>query len=190
MSNFEFISLAIPDVMLIKSKVFRDERGFFLETYKQDDFAAAGIAGHFPQDNHSYSRRNVLRGLHYQIDPFAQGKLVRCVIGRIFDVAIDIRRGSPYYGKWVGSKLSDRNQCMLYVPPGFAHGFVVLSESAEVSYKCTCEYSPKHDRGIIWNDPDIGIEWPVSSPILSAKDAAHPGFKNADNPFVYGQAGQ
>jgi dTDP-4-dehydrorhamnose 3,5-epimerase len=187
MSNFEFVRLEIPDVVLVKSRVFRDERGFFLETYKQTDFAGAGIAVSFLQDNHSFSHRHVLRGLHYQTDPFAQGKLVRCVTGRILDVAVDIRRGSPSYGKWVSAKLSDRNQYMMYVPPGFAHGFAVLSESAEVSYRCTCEYSPEHDRGIIWNDPDIGIDWPVSSPVLSAKDAAHPKLVDADNSYIYRQ---
>jgi dTDP-4-dehydrorhamnose 3,5-epimerase len=189
MSNFEFIRQAIPDVILVKPRVFRDERGFFLETYRHNDFAEAGIAESFLQDNHSLSRRDVLRGLHYQTGPFAQGKLVRCVVGRIFDVAVDIRRGSPSYGKWVSFKLSDRNQYVLYVPPGFAHGFAVLSESAQVSYKCTCEYSPDHDRGIIWNDPDIGIDWPVISPVLSPKDAMHPALRDSDNPFIYRHSG-
>jgi dTDP-4-dehydrorhamnose 3,5-epimerase len=185
MSNFEFTLLAIPDVILIKPRVFSDNRGFFLETYKKTEFARAGIAKHFLQDNHSFSRRDVLRGLHYQIEPFAQGKLVRCIKGRIFDVAVDIRKGSPSYGKWVSAELSDSNHCILYLPPGFAHGLAVLSSTAEVSYKCSCEYSPDHDRGIIWNDPDIGIEWPVKVPILSEKDLAHPPLKEADNNFIY-----
>jgi dTDP-4-dehydrorhamnose 3,5-epimerase len=189
MSNFDFHRLSIPEVVLVKPRVFRDDRGYFFETYKKSVFLAGGIAEDFVQDNHSYSTRGVIRGLHYQKGPHAQGKLVRCDTGRILDVAVDIRRGSPTYGKWVGAKLSDRNQCMLYLPPGFAHGFLVLSESAEVSYKCTCEYSPEHDRGIIWNDPDIGIDWPVSSPVLSPKDAAHPELRDADNNFIYGRTG-
>jgi dTDP-4-dehydrorhamnose 3,5-epimerase len=126
----------------------------------------------------------VLRGLHYQKDPFAQGKLIRCMNGSIFDVAVDIRSGSPFYSKWVRVELNDENNFILYVPPGFAHGFLVLTDTAEVAYKCTKEYSPEHDRGIIWNDPDIAIDWPVSSPLLSDKDSRHPLLKNVDNDFV------
>jgi dTDP-4-dehydrorhamnose 3,5-epimerase len=189
MSNFEFTCLSIPDLILVKPRVFRDERGFFLETYKKDDFEKAGIVEPFLQDNYSRSSRDVLRGLHYQKGPFAQGKLVRCVQGRIFDVAVDIRRGSPFYGQWAGAELTGDNQLCLYVPPGFAHGFVVLSDSAEVFYKCTCGYSPAHDRGIAWNDPDIGVEWPVISPVLSPRDAGHPQLRGADNDFVYQHAG-
>lgn len=185
MSNFEFTPLSIPEVILIKSRVYSDNRGFFLETYKRTDFARAGVAKYFLQDNHSFSRRDVLRGLHYQIEPFAQGKLIRCVKGHIFDVAVDIRKGSPTYGKWVSAELSDINHYLFYVPPGFAHGFCVLSSTAEVSYKCSCEFSAEHDRGIIWNDPEIGIDWPVSSPVLSPKDEAHPLLQDADNNFVY-----
>jgi dTDP-4-dehydrorhamnose 3,5-epimerase len=189
MSNFEFTPLSIPDVILIKPKVFSDGRGFFVETYKRTDFEKAGITETFSQDNHSRSSRNVLRGLHYQIEPFAQGKLVRCVNGSIFDVAVDIRKGSPFFGKWVFAGLDEHNQHMMYIPPGFAHGFVVLSDLAEVSYKCTREYSPEHDRGIVWDDPDIGIDWPVRAPLLSSKDSAHPAFKNAYNNFVYRRTG-
>ncbi len=185
MSNFEFVPLSIPDVILIKSKIFRDERGLFLETYRQADFIKAGIKETFLQDNHSRSSRGVLRGLHYQKEPFGQGKLVRCVKGSIFDVAVDIRKGSPSFGKWVSAELNEDNQHMMYIPPGFAHGFVVVSELAEVSYKCTREYSHENDRGIAWNDPGIGINWPVSAPLLSPKDAAHPMLRNADYNFIF-----
>jgi dTDP-4-dehydrorhamnose 3,5-epimerase len=184
MSNFEFNRLAIPDVVLIKPRIFSDGRGFFLETYKYSDFEKAGIGEIFVQDNHSKSSRHVLRGLHYQKDPFAQGKLVRCMGGAIFDVAVDFRKDSPFYLKWVGVELDDVNNSLLYVPPGFVHGFLVLTETAEVSYKCTKEYSPEHDRGIIWNDPDIAIDWPVSSPLLSDKDSRHPLLRDADNNFM------
>jgi dTDP-4-dehydrorhamnose 3,5-epimerase len=189
MSNFEFASLSIPDVILVTPSVFSDERGFFTETYKQADFAKAGITENFSQDNYSRSSKDVLRGLHYQKEPLAQGKLVRCVKGRIFDVAVDIRKGSPFFGKWVCVELNEDNHLMMYVPPGFAHGFVVLSSLAEVSYKCTREYSPEHDRGIVWNDPEIGIDWPVSAPLLSPRDAAHPALRNADNNFIFRNAG-
>jgi len=184
MSNFEFSRLSIPDVVLIKPRVFTDSRGYFFETYKQGDFSEAGIKELFVQDNHSRSSSNVLRGLHYQKDPAAQGKLVRCMRGAIFDVAVDIRKGSPSYAKWVAMELNDENNFILYVPPGFAHGFVVLTETAELSYKCTSEYAPQYDRGIIWNDPDIAIDWPVGNPLLSDKDARHPLLKDADNNFV------
>jgi len=175
----------LPGLILVEPRVFADERGVFLETYRHSDFAAAGIPEHFVQDNHSRSSGGVLRGLHYQKVPRAQGKLVRCLAGRIFDVAVDIRTGSPAYGKWAGVELSGENNRMLYVPAGFAHGFLVLSDIAEVTYKCTEEYSPSHDRGIIWNDPDIGIRWPRPVPVLSAKDAQHPRLRDADNDFVY-----
>jgi dTDP-4-dehydrorhamnose 3,5-epimerase len=189
MSNFEFEHLAIPDVVLVRPRPFSDGRGMFLETYKRSDFVIAGIAEIFLQDNHSRSSCNVLRGLHYQKEPFGQAKLVRCVKGRIFDVAVDIRRGSPFYGKWVGAELDDSNHNMIYLPAGFAHGFAVLSESAEVSYKCSAEYSAAHDRGLAWNDPEIGIAWPVSSPLLSPKDSAHPPLRDADNNFVFKTGG-
>jgi len=171
---FTFTRLAIPDVILIEPRAFVDERGCFMETYKASDFAACGIAEAFVQENHSRSLRGVLRGLHYQKDPHAQGKLVRAVVGEIFDVAVDIRKGSLTYRKWVAETLSAENRRMLYVPAGFAHGFCVLSEVAEVLYKTTQEYAPDSDAGIIWNDPDIGIQWPIGTPILSEKDAALP----------------
>jgi len=171
---FNFTRLAIPDVILIEPTVFPDERGFFMESYKYSEFAAFGIKEHFVQDNHSRSVKGVLRGLHYQRQPKAQGKLVRVVVGEIFDVGVDIRQESPTYGKWVGEVLSAENKRMLYIPPGFAHGFCVLSEVAEVLYKTTEEYAPEYDAGIRWNDPEIGIEWPIEHPILSEKDAALP----------------
>lgn len=181
--SFEFKKLSIPEIVLIVPKIIRDSRGFFTETYKYSDFAGFGIEERFVQDNHSKSARNVLRGLHYQKKPVAQGKLVRCIKGLIFDVAVDIRRNSPTYGKWIGEELSDANQNMLYIPPGFAHGFLVLSEEAEVIYKFTKEYSPENYRGIIWNDPKIAISWPVSNPILSEKDKKYSGIGEADNNF-------
>ena len=176
---FTFKRLEIPEIILVEPKVFHDERGFFMETYKYSDFAAFGVAEHFVQDNHSRSTKGVLRGLHYQNPPKAQGKLVRVVVGEIFDVGVDIRKGSPTYGKWVGEILSAENKRMLYIPPGFAHGFCVLSDVAEVLYKTTAEYAPECEAGIIWNDPEIGIRWPIEHPILSAKDAALPPLREA-----------
>jgi dTDP-4-dehydrorhamnose 3,5-epimerase len=180
---FDFRRLEIPDLILIVPRVFTDSRGLFLEIYKHADFVAAGIPEHFVQDNYSRSIQGTLRGLHYQKNPKAQGKLVCCIQGTIFDVAVDIRAGSPHYGKWAAAELSGEKRKMLYVPPGFAHGFQVLSETAEVMYKCTEEYSPANDRGIIWNDPDIRISWPLKNPKLSDKDEMHPLLRNADNNF-------
>ena len=182
---FKFTQLEIGGVVLIEPELFGDERGFFLEFYKRSDFLRAGISGHFVQDNHSRSARGVLRGLHYQKDPRAQGKLVRCLQGAIFDVAVDIRKGSPTYGRWVGRELTGGNRQMLYVPVGCAHGFLTLSDGTEVLYKCTEEYAPVHDRGIIWNDPDIGIPWQASEPVLSGKDRALPRLRDADNDFLF-----
>ncbi|CUS83950.1 dTDP-4-dehydrorhamnose 3,5-epimerase [Candidatus Kryptonium thompsonii] len=160
----------IPGLIIIEPVVFEDERGFFMETYSYKEFERVGISEKFVQDNHSKSKKGVLRGLHFQIEPFAQSKLVRCVKGEIFDVAVDIRPNSPTFKKWFGLILSEGNKRMLYIPKGFAHGFVVLSEVAEVEYKVDNFYSPEHERGIIWNDPEIGINWPIEYPILSAKD--------------------
>lgn len=168
--------LAIADVMLIEPKVFGDARGFFFESFNQQAFAdATGVRLPFVQDNHSRSRRGVLRGLHYQLAPKAQGKLVRCVRGAVFDVAVDIRRDSPTFGRWSGAVLSEENQHQLWIPPGLAHGFVVLTETADFLYKTTDYYSPAHERAIRWDDPAIGIEWPLAShgiaePVLSDKD--------------------
>lgn len=181
---FKFKKLEIPDVILIEPIVFADERGFFIETFKASDFKANNISYEFVQDNHSKSRKGVLRGLHYQLKPMEQGKLVRCIKGKIWDVAVDIRKGSPWYRKWVGVELSEENKLMLWIPPGFAHGFVAL-EDAEVIYKCTKEYAPQYDRGIIWNDPELAIHWPIKNPILSLKDANLPNLKNAENNFEY-----
>lgn len=182
---FEFWRLEIPEIILVQARRFADDRGFFMETYKASEFAACGMPESFVQDNLSHSSRGVLRGLHYQLFPKAQGKLVTALTGRIFDVAVDIRRGSPTYGQWVGQELSAGSGHLLYVPPGFAHGFCVLSEEADVLYKVTEEYAPDLDRGILWNDPEIGIVWPVADPILSAKDAALPSLNEADNNFGF-----
>jgi dTDP-4-dehydrorhamnose 3,5-epimerase len=178
---FEFIKTEIPEVILIKPKVFGDQRGFFMETYKKSDFEKAGIETNFVQDNHSKSVKGVLRGLHYQKEPRAQGKLVRCLRGKIFDVAVDIRPNSPTFGKWVGFELSEENKHMLWIPKGFAHGFLTLEENTEIFYKVSgSEYSPEHDAGIIWNDEQIGINWPlneIEKLILSEKDKNLPNLK-------------
>ena len=171
---FEFKRLEIPDVILIKSKVFEDERGFFMETYKKEDFERAGIRGEFVQDNHSRSKYGVLRGLHFQKEPYAQAKIVRCIRGVIYDVAVDLRGNSPTFGKYVGVILSEFNKYQLYIPRGFAHGFVVLSDVAEVVYKVDNVYAPDYDAGVIWNDPDIGIDWPIEEPVISKKDQKLP----------------
>jgi dTDP-4-dehydrorhamnose 3,5-epimerase len=168
-----FLETELPGVVIVESKRFGDDRGFFMETYHSEKFAAGGIPSAFLQDNHSRSVKGVLRGLHYQ-EPRAQGKLVRAVTGTIFDVAVDIRRGSSSFGKWVGVILSEENGRQLWVPPGFAHGFQVLSETADVVYKCTELYDPAGDRSILWSDPEIGIEWPLAAPLLSSKDAVAP----------------
>lgn len=182
---FEFKKLELTGPQLISPKVFGDGRGFFLELYKHSEFANAGIPEHLVQDNYSKSSQGVLRGLHYQKMPKAQGKLVICMRGSIFDVAVDIRKGSPQYGKWVGVELTSENHFQFYVPPGFAHGFQVLSETAEVMYKCTDEYSPQDERGIIWNDPEIDIVWPLRDPILSTKDKINPRLRDADINYEY-----
>jgi dTDP-4-dehydrorhamnose 3,5-epimerase len=161
---------AIPEVLIIHPEVFGDSRGFFLESFNEAAMAKIGLTQHFVQDNHSRSRRNVLRGLHYQLHN-PQGKLVRVVAGEVFDVAVDIRRSSPTFGKWVGVHLSEENKRMFWLPPGFAHGFLVLSESADFLYKATDFYAPEHERTILWNDPAIGIEWPLAGDVvISAKD--------------------
>ncbi len=174
---FEFKKLGIEDVILIIPKVFEDDRGFFMETYRKDLFEIAGIKGDFVQDNHSRSKHGVLRGLHFQKEPYAQAKIVRCVRGEVFDVAVDLRRNSPTFGKWVGAVLSEENKHMLYIPRGFAHGFVVLSDVAEVIYKVDNVYAPEYERGLIWNDPDVGVEWPIKNPVLSEKDRSWPTLK-------------
>ncbi len=178
----EFIKTELPEVILIKPRVLGDARGFFVESYKKSKFYEHGIKEEFIQDNHSSSIYGVLRGLHYQLEPKAQGKLVRCVNGVVFDVAVDVRESSPTFGKWVGYELSAENKHMLYIPSGFAHGFMTLSDVAELLYKTTNEYSPTHDRGILYNDPVIGIKWPqISGEItLSDKDKLQPLLKDAE----------
>ena len=182
---FTFLPLEIPEVILVTPRPFEDERGVFLETYRQSEFAASGLPERFVQDNFSWSRRGVIRGLHFQKAPAAQGKLVSVTFGEILDVAVDIRQGSPTFSRWVSATLSAQNHQLLYVPAGFAHGFCVLSEQAGVSYKVTAEYSPSLDRGIRWDDPQIGVAWPVGDPILSPKDAAQPLLAQADINFAY-----
>ena len=165
----------IDGLIIIEPKVFRDSRGLFYEVYSENRYKEHGVLAHFVQDNHSVSEKGVLRGLHYQINP-GQDKLVRVVRGEVFDVAVDIRKGSPTYGQWWGLSLSESNNLQLYIPVGFAHGFCVLSDSAEVLYKCSDYYSPQNERGIIWNDPDLAIDWPIENPMLSEKDIEYPNF--------------
>ena len=175
------IPTALPEVLLVEPKVFGDSRGFFYESFQAARYAEAGIPGPFVQDNLSRSVRGTLRGLHFQ-EPRAQGKLVQVLRGAVWDVAVDVRRGSPRFGQWVAVELSETAPRQLWIPPGFAHGFCVLSDSADFFYKCTELYAPECERSIAWNDPAIGITWPVGSPILSAKDAAAP--RLADAPIL------
>ena len=171
---------ALPEVKLIEPTVFGDARGFFFESWNARTFAAAGIEADFVQDNHSRSAKGVLRGLHYQLRQ-PQGKLVRVIVGSVFDVSVDIRRGSPNFGKWTGNELSAENRRMLWVPAGFAHGFLVLSEACEFLYKATDYYAPEFERAVLWNDPDLAIAWPPAiAPLLSAKDASAPRLKDAE----------
>ena len=171
---FTFAKTPIEGVYVVTPKAFEDNRGFFMETYAKPAFEAAGIKGDLVQQNHSRSVRGVLRGLHFQKDPFSQAKLVRCTRGEIFDVAVDIRRSSPAYGKWTSLVLSESNKNMLYMPRGFAHGFVTLSEIAEVQYSVDNAYAPTHEAGVIWSDPRLAIKWPMTNPILSDKDQRWP----------------
>lgn len=177
---FEFEPLGIPGLIVIRPKVFGDARGFFLETFKRSDFADNGIDCEFVQDNLSFSSRDVIRGLHYQLPPAAQGKLVSVIKGKAWDVAVDIRKGSPHFLKWHGVELSEENHTMLFIPPGFAHGFVALSDEVHFLYKCTSEFAPSLERGIRWNDPDINIKWPIENPIVSDRDAKLPLLKDAE----------
>ena len=180
--QFRFEPLAIPDVLLVTHVITRDPRGFFSETFREEPFLHQGIP-RFVQDNHARSAGKVLRGLHYQLRPAAMGKLVRCLRGSIFDVAVDIRRGSPTYGKWVGTELDDNDGRMIYIPEGFAHAYCALTEECEVFYKTTGYYSPQHERAIRWNDPGLNIQWPVADPVLSDKDRKAPFLSEADNNF-------
>ena len=178
----QFIPTSIPDVILIKPKVYADERGFFLESWERQKFLAAGIDADFVQDNHSLSTYGTLRGLHYQLGQ-PQGKLVRVTQGEVYDVAVDLRRSSPHFGRWIAVQLTSANHEMLWVPPGFAHGFFVMSESAEFQYKCSDYYAPQEERCIRWNDETLAIDWPITvsqTPLVSAKDALGVSFTQAD----------
>lgn len=180
----KFIPADIPDIIVVEPRVFRDARGFFMETYNREVFAAHGIGEEFVQLNHSLSVRNTLRGLHYQTGK-PQGKLVRVVRGEVYDVSVDIRFGSPTFGKWFAMVLSAQNKKMLYIPIGFAHGFCVLSDEAEFIYSCTDTYFPQGELCVIWNDPDLAIPWPVKEPLLSEKDGRGILFKDIKRDFVY-----
>ena len=178
----KYTKLNIPDVILIEPQVFGDERGFFMETWRDDEFRSSVADFSFVQDNHSKSSQGILRGLHYQIK-HAQGKLVRVTSGTIFDVAVDLRKNSPYFGKWVGATLSFESKSLLWIPPGFAHGFYVISQEAEFIYKCTDYYAPEHERSIKWDDLTLAIDWPLipgTKPLLSAKDEAGVSFNSAE----------
>ncbi|MFH1022564.1 MAG: dTDP-4-dehydrorhamnose 3,5-epimerase [Planctomycetota bacterium] len=175
---FRFQPLSLAGAVRIEPRLFSDERGYFLETYQRAAFRAAGIQDEFVQDNRSRSAKHVLRGLHFQHEPFAQGKLVHVVHGEAWDVIVDIRRGSPSFGKWEAVVLSEENRRMVYVPPGFAHGFIAMADGTELLYKVTADYAPSRDAGVVWNDPDLGIAWPVENPILSSKDRALPRFRD------------
>lgn len=179
----------LDGVLIIEPKIFGDHRGYFMETYNNSIFSDAGIQVEFVQDNQSFSAvKGTLRGLHYQLNPKAQTKLVRCTKGVIYDVAVDIRKGSPTFGKWFGIELSAENKKQLLIPKGFAHGFMTLTEDVEVQYKVDELYSPDCDRGIFWNDPSIGIEWPMNvKPVLSAKDELAPILTETENNFIYGE---
>jgi dTDP-4-dehydrorhamnose 3,5-epimerase len=176
---FSFDAAGVPGLLIVTPRVFPDDRGFFLESYKKSEFKGAGIDTEFVQDNHSSSVRGVLRGLHYQLPPFAQGKLVQVLEGRVWDVAVDIRKGSPTRGKWFGVELSAQDHRMLYIPPGFAHGFVTLSEHAHFFYKCTAEYRKESEAGVRWDDATIGISWPLTDVTVSERDRSLPRLAEA-----------
>lgn len=176
---FTFKRTEIDGVILAEPRVFPDERGFFLETYKKSEFYANGIEYDFVQDNHSISSKGVIRGLHYQLSPKPQGKLVRVIKGRAWDVAVDIRKSSGTFLKWIAFELSEENNKMLFIPPGFAHGFAALTDGVHLMYKCTNEYDAKLDKGVRWDDPDIAVKWPVDKPVLSVKDIELPFVKDA-----------
>ena len=186
MGQFQFTITGIEGLVVVEPKVFGDNRGYFMETYNYNDFKAAGLDMVFVQDNQSKSKKGVLRGLHFQ-KKNPQGKLVRVVSGEVYDVAVDLRKGSDTYGKWYGVLLSDENKKQFYVPEGFAHGFVVMSETAEFVYKCTRFYDPSDEGGLMWNDPEIGIDWPVpenAELLLSEKDQHHQPLKDFESPFT------
>lgn len=187
MGNFNFIKTKIRDLYIIEPKLFGDNRGYFMESYNKKDFFDAGLTMEFVQDNESRSKKGVLRGLHFQTN-HTQGKLVRVTDGAVYDVAVDLRKGSPTYGQWEGVLLTSENKKQFYVPEGFAHGFLVLSDYATFNYKCTDFYAPEYDGGVLWNDPDIGIEWPlegIEEVLLSEKDKNQKTLKELDLPFEY-----
>ena len=175
-------STPLPDVLVLEPKVFRDERGFFVETYRKETLARCGIAADLVQDNHSRSRKGTIRALHFQVPP-GQGKLVRCARGSVFDVVVDLRRSSPTFGRWWGAELSDKNHLQVWIPPGFAHGFCVTSDEADLVYRCTAYYDPDAERGIAWDSPDLAIPWPAESPKLSDRDRANPAFSEYSGPW-------
>jgi dTDP-4-dehydrorhamnose 3,5-epimerase len=179
----KIIDTKLPGVLIIEPDIFGDSRGFFMETYHKERYGAAGMAAEFVQDNTSFSTNGTLRGLHFQY-PHSQAKLVQVFMGEVFDVAVDIRRDSPAFGQWFGATLSSDNRQQLFIPTGFAHGFCVLSETALFSYKCTDLYSPSEERGILWSDPSIGIEWPINDPHLSDKDEKYPPFKDLNPAYL------
>ena len=180
-----FTNTEIPDVLVVETGIFRDDRGFFSETYSRKVWLEAGFKETFVQDNLSMSAKGTLRGLHYQIEPYGMGKLVRVVSGSVFDVAVDIRKGSPSFGEWVGRTLSSENRCSLWVPVGFAHGFVALEDDTLVWYKCTEMHTPEAERSLSYSDPAVGIEWPLEPSIISEKDAAAPTLDRAEYNFIY-----
>ena len=179
----EIIKANIPDLYIVKPTVFEDHRGYFFESYNKEVFLRHGIDQNFVQDNESKSQKNVLRGLHFQKPPFAQGKLVRVIRGSVLDVAVDIRKSSPTYGKWASIELTQENKWMYWVPPGFAHGFITLEDNTTFFYKCTNMYNKESEGSILWNDPDLNIDWKISQPILSEKDIIAPLFKDFISPF-------
>ncbi len=179
----EIIKTKIPDLLIVKPAVFEDNRGYFFESYNKEKFLNQGIDQNFVQDNESKSMKGVLRGLHFQAPPFAQGKLVRVMKGAVLDVAVDIRRNSPTYGQWASIELTESNKMMYWVPPGFAHGFVTLEDHTVFFYKCTNVYNNNSEGSIRWNDPDLNIDWGISDPVLSEKDKVSPLFKNFESPF-------
>lgn len=179
----EIIKTSIPDVLIIKPQVFEDSRGYFFESYNKEKFLQHGLDQNFVQDNESKSVKNVVRGLHFQAPPFAQGKLVRVMKGAVLDVAVDIRKNSPYYGRWTSVVLTEENKWMYWVPPGFAHGFATLQDNTVFFYKCTNVYNKASEGSIRWNDPDLGIDWKLENPVLSEKDQSSPLFRNFESPF-------
>jgi dTDP-4-dehydrorhamnose 3,5-epimerase len=183
---FTFEKLSIPDVVLITPTVLKDHRGYFYEMYKSSEYRKLGIAKDFVQDGYSMGKKGVVKGLHYQLNPMAQGKLMHVVSGRAIEFVVDIRNGSPYFGKWTSAELSGENKKILWIPEGFAGGIAILEDETLLFYKTTSEYSKTHERGILWNDPAIGIKWPeIANPILSEKDAVHPTLKEAEMNFNY-----